>query len=149
MELSRSSDIRWVVEDALKFVKREARRGNTYQGLILDPPAYGHGPNGEKWKLDECLFEMLTECSAILAPKDSFMVLNLYSNGYSAVLADTVVRSAFSGLLGKGSQGVVAGPSGAGNQSGSASPQLSYGELVLRDRFSKALPLSVFSRLVL
>jgi 23S rRNA (cytosine1962-C5)-methyltransferase len=58
------------------------------------------------------------------------MVLNLYSNGYSAVLADTVVRSAFSGLLGKDSQ-------------------LSYGELVLRDRFDKALPLSVFSRLVL
>ena len=130
MELSRSNDIRWVVEDALKFVKREARRGNTYQGLILDPPAYGHGPNGEKWKLDECLFEMLRECSAILAPKDSFMVLNLYSNGYSAVLADTVVRRAFSGLLSEGSL-------------------LSYGELVLRDRFDKALPLSVFSRLVL
>ena len=119
-----------MVEDALKFVKREARRGNTYQGLILDPPAYGHGPNGEKWKLDECLFEMLTECSAILAPKDSFMVLNLYSNGYSAVLADTVVRSAFSGLL-------------------SESSRLSYGELVLRDRFDKALPLSVFSRVIL
>jgi 23S rRNA (cytosine1962-C5)-methyltransferase len=130
MELSHMNDIRWVVEDALKFVKREARRGNTYQGLILDPPAYGHGPNGEKWKLDECLFEMLTECSAILAPKDSFMVLNLYSNGYSAVLADTVVRSAFSGLL-------------------SESSRLSYGELVLRDRFDKALPLSVFSRLIL
>ena len=130
MGLSRCSDIRWVVEDALKFVKREARRGNKYQGLILDPPAYGHGPNGEKWKLDECLFEMLTECSAILAPKDSFMVLNLYSNGYSAVLADTVVRRAFASLLHKDSQ-------------------LSYGELVLRDRFDKALPLSVFSRLVL
>ena len=130
MELSRQSDIRWVVEDALKFVKREARRGNKYQGLILDPPAYGHGPNGEKWKLDECLFEMLTECSAILAPKDSFMVLNLYSNGYSAVLADTVVRRAFAALIGSGSQ-------------------LTYGELVLRDRFDKALPLSVFSRLVL
>ena len=130
MELSRCSDIRWVVEDALKFVKREARRGNTYQGLILDPPAYGHGPNGEKWKLDECLFEMLRECSAILAPKDSFMVLNLYSNGYSAVLADTVVRSAFGSLHAAGSK-------------------LSYGELVLRDRFDKALPLSVFSRLLL
>ena len=142
MELSRATDIRWVVEDALKFVKREARRGNKYQGLILDPPAYGHGPNGEKWKLDECLFEMLRECSAILAPKDSFMVLNLYSNGYSAVLADTVVRSAFAGLLG-GSQ---RGPAG---QSGFADPRLTYGELVLRDRFGKALPLSVFSRMVL
>ena len=130
MELSGMRDIRWVVEDALKFVRREARRGNTYQGLILDPPAYGHGPNGEKWKLDECLFEMLRECSSILAPKDSFMVLNLYSNGYSAVLADTVVRSAFSGRLSQNSK-------------------LDYGELVLRDKFGKTLPLSVFSRLIL
>ena len=82
MENSRMDGIRWIIEDALKFARREARRGNTYQGIILDPPAYGHGPDGEKWKLDECLYEMLKCVSAILAPKDSFMVLNLYSNGY-------------------------------------------------------------------
>lgn len=125
MELSSMTDIRWIVEDALKFARREARRGNLYQGLILDPPAYGHGPDGEKWKLDECLFEMLQQCAAILAPERSFMVLNLYSNGYSAVLADTLVRSAF----------------------GERCRSLDYGELVLRDRFDKALPLSVFARL--
>ena len=125
MELSGTDNIRWVLEDALKFARREARRGNLYQGLILDPPAYGHGPDGEKWKLDECLFELLQQCAAILAPKNSFMVLNLYSNGYSAVLADTLVRSAF----------------------GEKFKSLDYGELVLRDRFGKQLPLSVFSRL--
>lgn len=125
MELSSMDNIRWVIEDAMKFAKREARRGNKYQGLILDPPAYGHGPDGEKWKLDECLFELLESCAAILAEKDSFMVLNLYSNGYSAVLADTLVRSAFKGEF----------------------KSLDYGELVLRDSFGKALPLSVFSRL--
>ena len=131
MELSRQKDIRWVVEDAMKFAQREARRGgNTYQGLILDPPAYGHGPNGEKWKLDECLFELLDACASILAPKDSFMVLNLYSNGYSAVLADTIVRSAFKDIICSGSS-------------------LEAGELVLCDSFGKALPLSVFSRLKL
>ena len=74
MEASRLDNIRWIVEDALKFARREAKRGNTYQGIILDPPAYGHGPDGEKWKLDECLNDMLQCVAAILAPQDSFMV---------------------------------------------------------------------------
>ena len=71
--------IRWVVEDALKFARREERRGNAYQGIILDPPAYGHGPDGERWKLDELLFGLMKNVAAILAPRDSFLVLNLYS----------------------------------------------------------------------
>lgn len=136
MEMSGLDNIRWVVEDALKFVKREAKRGNVYNGLILDPPAYGHGPDGEKWKLDELLFELLTECSQIVAPKDAFMVLNLYSNGYSALLADTAVRAAF-GLL----------PANNIDGAGKTAADFTFGELVLRDTFGKAIPLSVFSRL--
>lgn len=129
MELSGLDGIRWILEDAMKFAKREARRGNKYQGIILDPPAYGHGPDGERWKLDECLYELLQACATILAPENSFLVLNLYSNGYSAVLADTLVRNAFC-------------------PAGSPQPKnLDYGELVLRDRAGRALPLSVFSRL--
>lgn len=118
--------IRWVVEDAMKFANREAKRGNLYQGVILDPPAYGHGPDGEKWKLDECLFDMMKTVGKILAPQNSFLVLNLYSNGFSAILGETVVRQAF-GLA----------PDTA----------LESGELVLRDRFGKNLPLSIFVRL--
>ncbi|HON54698.1 MAG TPA: class I SAM-dependent methyltransferase [Bacteroidales bacterium] len=132
MELSSLDNIRWVIEDALSFVKRESKRGNLYKGIIMDPPAYGHGPSGERWKLDEHLFELLTGVAKILAPERSFLVLNLYSNGYSAVLADTLVRSAF--LNGKSPDEF------SGNM-------LEYGELFLRDRFGKNLPLSVFVRL--
>ena len=128
MELSRLDNIRWVVEDAMKFVRREARRGNVYQGIILDPPAYGHGPDGEKWKLDECLYEMLCNVASILAPADSFMVLNLYSNGFSAVLGETVVRQAFA--------------LGSDSKTG-----IESSELVLNDSFGKRLPLSIFVRM--
>lgn len=126
MEFSGMDSVRWVVEDAMKFAKREARRGNLYQGIILDPPAYGHGPDGEKWKLDECLFELLGAVSRILDPEKGFMVLNLYSNGYSAALGETLVR-----------QGIAQ----------ASSFKMESGELALNDRFGKALPLSIYVRL--
>ncbi|MBO7562903.1 MAG: class I SAM-dependent methyltransferase [Bacteroidales bacterium] len=126
MTSSGLDNIRWIVDDALKFVKREIRRGNTYNGLILDPPAYGHGPDGERWKLDELLFEMLEECSKIVAKEHSFVVLNLYSNGYSALLADTLLKKAFGESEGR---------------------EYTCGELVLEDKFKKVIPLSVFARM--
>jgi len=129
MEKSGMDGIRWIVEDAMKFAKREERRGNVYDGIILDPPAYGHGPDGEKWKLDECLFEMLRSVSAILAPKDSFLVLNLYSNGFSPMLGETVLKEAFR-INGKDSKA-----------------EIESGELALADRFGKVLPLSIVVRM--
>ena len=123
MEHSGLDGIRWVVEDAMKFAQREVRRGNRYDGIILDPPAYGHGPDGEKWKLDECLFGLLRAVGQILAPQDAWMVLNLYSNGYSALLGETLVRQAM------------------------AVGQVASGELALLDRFDKALPLSIVVRM--
>lgn len=151
MERSRLDGIRWLVEDAMKFARREAKRGNLYQGIILDPPAYGHGPDGEKWKLDECLYDILKCVAAILAPKDSFMVLNLYSNGYSAMLGETLVREAF------GLHGASAGRQDAAQEDGSrlrqpqtepaSSPEITSGELCLKDRFGKILPLSIYVRL--
>ena len=130
MELSGMKDVRWIVEDALKFVKREVKRGNSYQGIIMDPPAYGHGPSGERWKLDNLLNEFVLEVSSILDPKDSFLVLNLYSNGYSPLLSDTLVRANF------------------GLKSGIAVKDIKTdsGELFIKDKFEKCLPLSVFTR---
>ncbi len=139
LELSGLKDIRWIIDDALKFVKREIRRGNLYNGIILDPPAYGHGPDGERWKLDELLFEMVSECKKILKPHGSFVVLNLYSNGYSALLAHSLIKKAFGLCENRGIESTNSLPF--------SSAEISCGELVLPDKFGKVIPLSVFARL--
>ena len=73
MQLSGLEDIRWMVEDALKFVKREVKRGNKYSGIIMDPPPYGRGPDGEKWTLQEKLNELIFLASQLLENKNSFL----------------------------------------------------------------------------
>ncbi|MES2386872.1 MAG: class I SAM-dependent methyltransferase [Bacteroidota bacterium] len=87
--------IRWLPEDAMKFVKREERRGTKYQGLILDPPAYGRGPEGEKWQLEDQIFEMLQHCANIIDPDDHFFIINLYSLGFSALILENLMKAAF------------------------------------------------------
>jgi 23S rRNA (cytosine1962-C5)-methyltransferase len=123
MESSGLADIRWVVEDALKFVQREVRRGNQYSGIILDPPAYGRGADGEKWILDDNLNEMIQLCSKLLLPEKSFLILNMYSIGFSALVGNNLINSYFD----------------QGNNS-------EYGELYIPDRFGKKLPLGTFLR---
>ena len=92
MEASGLDGVRWIVDDALKFARREVTRGRKYSGIILDPPAYGRGPDGEKWILEENLNELLRLCGELLDPEHGFLVLNLYSMGLSALLARTAVR---------------------------------------------------------
>lgn len=75
--------IRWIVEDAMTFVKREARRGNRYDALMLDPPRFGRGPDGEIWKLDESLPKLLAGCGKLLSDAPVFAVLNLYSTVFT------------------------------------------------------------------
>jgi 23S rRNA (cytosine1962-C5)-methyltransferase len=95
MEISELDNIRWIVDDALKFLSREVKRGALYDGIILDPPAYGRGPGGERWILDEGINPLLELCTKLLQPKNSFFVLNLYSLGYSPIIANNLVMSWF------------------------------------------------------
>ena len=124
MELSGMDGVRWMVDDALKFVRREVRRGSLYDGIVLDPPAYGRGPDGEKWVLEQNIDEMLSLCSGLLKPH-GFLVLNLYSMGLSALLARTAVHMHF----------------------GEPSNE-HFGELYFTDRAGKQLPLGVYYRFV-
>lgn len=76
--------LRWLVDDCVKFVKREIRRGNRYDGIILDPPSYGRGPGGEVWQLEDKLYEFLADCRRILDPARGFLIINSYTTGLSA-----------------------------------------------------------------
>jgi 23S rRNA (cytosine1962-C5)-methyltransferase len=95
MQLNGLADIRWVYEDALKFVKREVKRGHTYAGIIMDPPPYGRGPEGEKWTLPEKLNELIHLTGRLLEPKNSFFILSMYATGLSPLAGLNVVQSHF------------------------------------------------------
>ena len=95
MQLNQLSDIRWVYEDALKFVKREVKRGNKYNGIIMDPPPYGRGPEGEKWTLQEKLNELIHLASQLLEPTSSFFILSMYAVGLSPLVGLNVVKTHF------------------------------------------------------
>jgi 23S rRNA (cytosine1962-C5)-methyltransferase len=121
MDLSELDNIRWVVEDALKFVKREQKRGNKYNGIILDPPAFGHGPNGEKWKLEDNINEMMKGVIDLLDPKGHFLILNAYSLGFSSLIIENLMKD-------------------------KAKEKLETGELFLQASAGNKLPLGVFGR---
>jgi 23S rRNA (cytosine1962-C5)-methyltransferase len=123
MEASGNDNIRWMVEDAFKYVQREVRRGKKYNCLILDPPAYGRGPAGEKWILEEQLNDLLKSCAQLLDEQHFVFVLNLYSLGFSALMAENIVKSCFP-----------------------QSTSLTCGELYLPDRSGRRLPLGIFAR---
>ncbi|HEX5001589.1 MAG TPA: class I SAM-dependent methyltransferase [Bacteroidia bacterium] len=95
MELSGLDNIRWMVEDAMTYVKREVKRGKKYNGIILDPPAYGHGANGEKWKLEDQLNEMMRLVFSLLDETDAFLILNTYSLGLSSLIIDNLFDTSF------------------------------------------------------
>lgn len=79
-------NVRWLVDDCLKFVRREIRRGNTYDAIIMDPPSYGRGPNGEVWKLEQQISELLSETGKLLSDNALFFFLNSYTTGLSPTI---------------------------------------------------------------
>jgi len=90
-ELSNLKDIRWIVEDAMAFVKKEVKRGKKYNGIILDPPAYGHGTEGQKWKLEEMINEMMHLVFDLLDEEERFLILNTYSLGFSSLVVENML----------------------------------------------------------
>ena len=85
-------NVRWLVDDCLKFVKREIRRGKKYDAIIMDPPSYGRGPNGEVWKLEQQLTELLTETGKLLSDDALFFFLNSYTGGLSPTILNYMVK---------------------------------------------------------
>lgn len=85
------SGIRYIVDDCMKFVAREIRRGNRYDAIIMDPPSYGRGPNGEMWKIEECLFDFVKNCAQLLTEKPLFFLINSYTTGLQPAVLKNIL----------------------------------------------------------
>jgi 23S rRNA (cytosine1962-C5)-methyltransferase len=122
MDLSEQKDIRWVIEDAMAFVKREIKRGKRYHGVLLDPPAYGHGPKGESWKLENQINEMI-RLVLKLCEENYFLVLSSATQGFSALMIENVFKC-------------------------HTYDPLQIGEMYLRSKTDQKLPSGVFGRIL-
>lgn len=126
-ELSGMADrpIRWIIDDAAKFVAREVRRERRYDGILLDPPKYGRGPDGEVWRLEEDLAPLITNCRQLLDENSRFLFLTVYAVRMSALALGGLMQSVFSDLPG----------------------QVEFGELAVREEArGLLLPTAIFAR---
>ena len=127
----RTRTIRWIVEDALTFVRREARRGNQYNAMVLDPPRFGRGPDGEIWKLEDSLPELLEASGKILSERRVFVLLNVYAT----VLTHERMEREAEGLR-----------SHLRRMLGESGITITAGELALEDAAGRLISASVFAR---
>ena len=88
------SPIRYMVDDCVKFVKRELRRGNRYDGIVMDPPSYGRGPTGELWKIEDDLYPLVADCAQLLSDEPAFFLVNSYTTGLAASVLKNILRVA-------------------------------------------------------
>lgn len=88
-----NNKIRFIVDDCLKFVEREARRGNKYDAIIMDPPSYGRGPNGEVWKFEQNIYNLITSCLKILSDDPLFFLINSYTTGISHIVLGNILKT--------------------------------------------------------
>ncbi len=93
--------IRWIIEDAPTFVKREIKRGNQYEAILMDPPAFGRGPTGEFWKVERDLAPLLRSCRELLSPQAKFIILTVYTIDASSILCHNLIEECTLGLGGK------------------------------------------------
>ena len=99
-----NNSIRFIVDDCLKFVKREARRGNKYDAIVMDPPSYGRGPNKEVWKFEDNIYKLIESCMEILSDKPLFFLINSYTTGVSAIVLENILKTT---ILKKYPDGIV------------------------------------------
>ncbi len=117
--------IRWILDDCLKFVQRETNRGVKYDGIIMDPPIYGHGPNGERWNFSESFPQLLDACRKVLSEKPVFVIINAYAISSSALMLENMLKDFTKGLGG----------------------EIEVGELALQEKTSdRLLSTGIFSR---
>lgn len=116
--------VRWIEEDAYKFVLRESRRGSTYDGIIMDPPRFGRGTKGEVWKLEDDLPKLIAAAISILSHNPTFFLLNTYTADLSSIAIGNLLTSAISKHKGT----------------------VSFGELALKDSSGRLLPNGIFAR---
>lgn len=116
--------IRWILDDAFAFVKREIRRGNKYDGIMMDPPSFGRGAKGEVWKLEEGFVDLVEECTKLLATEPLFFIINGYAAGYSHIAYKQNIDMYLDGVSGK----------------------TESGELLLKDMQGRFLPAGIVAR---
>jgi len=116
--------IRWILDDAVKFVRREIKRGKKYDGIIMDPPAFGHGPTGEMWKIEENFLEFLDLCKQILSDEPLFFLINGYASGYSALAYENNLKDLMKEYKG----------------------EVEIGELTIAEKSGRLLPCGIFAR---
>lgn len=121
--------IRWIIDDVMSFVKREVRRGKKYDAIIMDPPAYGHGPKKELWKIEKDLPELIQECRNLLSANPLFIILNGYASGYSAIAYKNNLADLTADAHGT-----------------STSNNIEFGELALETAAGQQLPAGIFAR---
>ncbi len=116
--------VRWILDDAAKFAKREAKRGARYDGIIMDPPAFGRSPSGKVWKFNEHLPELLNDCVKLLSPDARFLLVNGYATNSSALALQNLLEDATKNLQGK----------------------ITFGELCLKQNSGRMISTGIFAR---
>ena len=119
-----ADSVRWILDDAAKFVKRELKRGTKYDGIIMDPPAFGHGPTGKTWKFNDDLPGLLADCVGLLSDNAKFLVINGYATNSSALAINNLLEDVIKSKKG----------------------QIEFGELCLKQKNQRIISTGIFSR---